>query len=110
MTPRVTQRFGVFSRFYLENDLLAVLLEAINTQLSEKSLTLKLGSVSIIDASVIEAKQHRPSKGKKGQRTQDPDTGWNVKTGSDGKQKSTYGFKAPINVDEDGFIQKVDFS
>ncbi|MGY0399215.1 MAG: transposase [Ostreibacterium sp.] len=30
--------------------------------------------------------------------------------GSDGNQKSTCGFKAPINVDEDGFIQKADFS
>ena len=36
--------------------------------------------------------------------TQDLEAGWNVKAGSDGKRKSTYGYKAHMNVDEDGLI------
>ena len=35
---------------------------------------------------------------------------WNVKQGSDGKRKSTYGFKAHTNVDEDGFIKATGFT
>jgi IS5 family transposase len=61
-------------------------------------------------ASVIEAKQCRPNKHKDGSSTQDPDAAWNVKAGSDGKRKSTYGYKAHINVDEDGFIKATDYS
>jgi len=37
---------------------------------------------------------------------QDPEGAWNVKAGSDGKRKSTYGDKAHINVDEDGLIKE----
>lgn len=66
--------------------------------------------MSIVDASVIEANQCRPHKGKNDKNTQDSDASWNVKAGSDGKRKSTYGFKAHINVDEDGFIKKTDYS
>ena len=86
------------------------LLNVINQQLSEQGLYLKSGAVSIVDASVIEAKQCRPNKGKDGKNTQDTDASWNVKVASDGKRKSTYGFKAHLNVDEDGFIQKTDYS
>ena len=35
---------------------------------------------------------------------------WNVKKGSDGNGKSTYGFKAHLNVDEDGLIKATDCS
>jgi transposase, IS5 family len=95
----------------LENLLLMdQLLEEINAQLSDQGLLIKTGGVSIIDASVIEAKQCRPNKDKGGNSTQDKDANWNVKAGSDGKRKSTYGFKAHINVDEDGFIKKVDYT
>jgi len=66
--------------------------------------------VSIIDASVIEAKQNRPSKDKNGNNTQDPGAAYNVKAGSDGKRKTTYGFKAHINVEEDGFVKTDDYS
>ena len=48
----------------------------------------------------MEAQQCRPNKGKDGQPTQDPEADWNVKTGADGKRKSTYGYKAHMNVDE----------
>ncbi|MBL1259912.1 MAG: hypothetical protein COB33_005190 [Thiotrichaceae bacterium] len=64
---------------------------------------------SIVDASVIEANQCQPSKLKDGNTTQGPDATRNVKAGSDGKQKSTYGCKAHINVDEDGFIKATDY-
>lgn len=86
------------------------LLSDINDQLSEQGLYIKPGGVSIVDASVIEAKQCRPNKGKGGDSTQDPEADWNVKAGSDGKRKSTYGYKAHINVDEDGLIKSTDYT
>lgn len=104
---------STFWRFrqQLEKDsLMEVLLLEINQQLSEQGLYIKSGEVSIVDASVIEANQCRPNKGKEGSSTQDRDAQWNVKAGSDGKRKSTYGYKAHINVDEDGFIKKTDYS
>ena len=58
---------------------------------------------------MIEAKQCRPNKRKDGASTQDPEATWNVKEGSDGKRKSTYGFKAHINVEEDGLIKSTDY-
>jgi IS5 family transposase len=61
-------------------------------------------------ASVIQAQRNRPNKGKEGHNTQDPEASWNVKQGSDGKRKSTYGFKAHANVDEDGFIKATAFT
>ena len=90
--------------------LMESLLEEINTQMIEQSLYIQSGEVSIIDASVIEAQQCRPNKRKDGTSTQDPEAGWNVKAGSDGKRKSTYGFKAHINVEEDGFIKAIDYT
>ena len=86
------------------------LLAAINVQLAEQGLYIQSSEVSIIDASVIEAKQCRPNKRKDGSTTQDPEAAWNVKVGSDGKRKSTYGFKAHINVDEDGLIKAMGFT
>ena len=86
------------------------LLEEVNDQLSERSLYIRSGEVSIVDASVIEAKQCRPNKRKDGSDTQDAEAGWNVKTASDGKRKSTYGFKAHANVEEDGFIKTTDYT
>mgnify|MGYP002725729001 CR=1 FL=1 len=90
--------------------LMESLLDEINQQLVEQGLYIKSGTVSIVDASVIEAKQCRPNKDKDGNSTQDPEADWNVKAGSDGKRKSTYGFKAHMNVDEDGFIKATDFT
>jgi len=105
--------YSTFWRFRHELEklsLMDVLLDAINEQLAEQGLYLKSGEVSIVDASVIEANQCRPHKGKSSKNTQDSEASWNVKAGSDGKRKSTYGFKAHINVDEDGFIKKTDYS
>jgi len=86
------------------------LLNEINQQLSDQGAFIKSGGVSIVDASVIEAKQCRPNKDKDGQSTQDPEANWNVKAGSDGKRKSTYGYKAHMSVDEDGLIKATDFT
>ncbi len=85
-------------------------LDEVNQQLSEKGLYIKSGEISIVDASVIKARRNRPNKGVNGENTQDSETAYNVKSRSDGKKKSTYGFKAHINVDEDGFIKSTDFT
>jgi IS5 family transposase len=92
-------------------------------QLSIQGPYVRAGEISIIDkvngvarertlghASVIQAQRNRPNKSKEGNNTQDPEAGWNVKQGSDGKRKSTYGFKAHANVDEDGFIKATAFT
>ncbi len=86
---------------------LEFLLARLNQGLTEAGLYIKQGQVSIIDASVIEAKQSRPHKGADGENTQDKEAGYNVKQSSDGKMKTTFGFKAHMNVDEDGFISQV---
>ena len=86
------------------------LLEEINLQLGDKGLLIRSGEISIIDASVIKAKNNRPNKGKNGGNTQDKEAAYNVKSGSDGKRKTTYGFKAHINAEEDGFIKRYDFT
>jgi len=86
------------------------LLEDINQQLSEQGLLIRKGEVSIIDASVVEAQRNRPGKGKDGENTQDKEAAYNVKQGSDGKRKTTYGFKGHLNVDEDGLIKTYDFT
>lgn len=104
---------STFRRFRQKLDTLCLmdgLLGEINTQLGEQGLYIKSGEVSIVDASVIEAKQCRPNKDKQGDSTQDSEAGWNVKAASDGKRKNTYGYKAHINVDEDGFIKSTDYT
>jgi len=102
--------FWRFRNLLETQGLYEVLLDEINQQLSDKGLFIRSGEVSIIDASVIEAKQNRPKKDKNGQNTQDPEAAYNVKNGSDGKRKTTYGFKAHINVEEDGFIKTYDYT
>lgn len=102
--------FWRFRQTLEQTDLLKQLLSEINQQLSGQGVYIKSGEVSIVDASVIEAKQSRPNKRKDGSSTQDPEADWNVKNGSDGKRKSTYGFKAHLNVDEDGLIKATDYS
>ena len=68
-----------------KKSLMNILLTVINAQLIEQGLYIKSAEVSIIDASVIEAKQCRPHKRADGSSTQDSDAAWNVKAGSDGK-------------------------
>lgn len=77
----------------------------VNCQLAEKGAIVKVGEVSIVDASVIEAHQCRKKAGVKKENTQDPEAGWAVKTGTKGRKESTYGFKVHTNVDEDGFVK-----
>jgi len=87
-----------------------IILAEINQQLAEKSLYIKQGEISIIDASVIEAQRNRPNKDKDGHNTQDPEAAYNVKAASNGQQKTTYGYKAHLNVEEDGFVKAVEFT
>ena len=91
-------------------DLYPKIFKMIEEQLEEEGLKILHGEISIIDASVIKAQRNRSKKNKKGENTQDPEGGYNVKNGSDGKKKSTYGYKAHINVDEDGFIKNLDYT
>ena len=102
--------FWRFRNILEEKGLNEALLEEVNLQLGDKGLLIKSGEISIIDASVIQAKNNRPNKGKDGENTQDKEAAYNVKHGSDGKRKTTYGFKAHINVEEDGFIKRYDFT
>ena len=94
----------------LADGLWDTLLQEINAQLSIQQLYIKAGEISIVDASVIQAKQNRPNKDIEGKNTQDAEAGYNVKASSDGKQKTTYGFKAHIAVEEDGFIKATGFT
>ena len=82
------------------------LLNQLNTQLAEAGLLIRSGQISIIDASVITASRNRPNKTADGKSTLDPEAAYNVKAGSDGQRKTTYGYKVHINVEEDGYINK----
>lgn len=94
-----------FRNLLEEKSLYEPLLAELNQQLSTQGLIIRSGEVSIIDASVIEAKQCRPNKDKDGNNTQDPEAAYNVKTAADGKRKTTYGYKVHTNVEEDGFVK-----
>jgi Transposase DDE domain len=56
------------------------------------------------------SKRSRPRNGKDGENTQDSEAGYSVKVAANGKKTSTYGYKAHVNVDEDGFIKAVDYT
>jgi IS5 family transposase len=90
--------------------LLEALLEQINHHLEQNSIIVSLGSINIIDVSVIEAKQSRKRKGRSGNNTQDPEADYNVKIAADGKRKTTYGYKMHANTDEDGFVKKMTYT
>jgi len=99
-----------FRNLLQEKKLLEPLLNLINNQLDEERLMITKGSISIIDASIIEAKQSRPKKNKNKENTQDPEAEYFSKIGSDGKLKTTYGYKLHMNTDEDGFIQNLEYT
>jgi len=86
------------------------LFSEIHDQLITQGLLIKQGEISIIDASVIQAQRNRPKRNAAGNPTQDPEAGHNTKVGSDGTLKRTYGYKAHINVDEDGFIKATELT
>ena len=90
-----------------EEGRLAFLLDRLKQGLTEAGLLIQPGQVSIMDASVIAAKQSRPHKGADGENTQDKEAGYNAKQSSDGKMKTTFGFKAQMKVEEDGFVSSV---
>jgi transposase, IS5 family len=99
-----------FRNTLTKQGLLDTLLSEVNRQLSAQGLYIKAGEVSIVDATVIEAKQSRPRKGKDGGNTQDSEAGYNVKVAANGRTASTYGYKAHVSVDEDGFIKAVGYT
>lgn len=99
-----------FREQLIKKGLLPKLLKAFNKQLIAGGLLIKAGALNIIDATVIEAHQSRPKKNAKGESTQDPEGGQNVKTNGQGVSCYTYGYKGHINVDEDGFIQTLTYS
>ena len=57
-----------------------------------------------MDARVIQAKHHRPNQGATGESTQATEAAYKVKQSSNGQQKTTDGYKAHRNVEEDGLI------
>ncbi len=59
-----------FRNLLQKEGLLDAMLERINTHLARASLIVTRGSISIVDATVNEAKQSRPKKNKKGENTQ----------------------------------------
>jgi transposase, IS5 family len=99
-----------FRNTLAKQGLLGTLLLEVNRQPSAKGLYIKAGEVSIVDATAIEAKQSRPRKNAKGGSTQDSEAGYSVKVAVNGKKTSTYGYKAHVNVDEDGFVKAVEYT
>lgn len=99
-----------FRQLLIAQNLLEVLLNSVAQQLQAQDLIMRCGEISIIDATVIEAHQSRPRKNAQGENTQDPEAGYNVKVAADGKKTCTDGYKAHVNVDEDGFIKTVAYS
>lgn len=93
-----------------ENQLFETLFQEVNNQLEEQGLIIKVGQASIIDATVIEAQRSRPKKNEKGESTQDPEAEYFTKRNAKGKRETTYGYKAHVNCDEDGFIMKATFT
>ena len=81
------------------------LFNQINEQLAEQNIIIKAGSVSIIDASIIKAKNKRLKKGKHTDNTQDNEASYASKKDSSGKVKTTCGFKINLNCDEDSFVK-----
>lgn len=99
-----------FRQLLQEQKLLTPLLELINNQLEKSSLIITHGSISIIDATIVEAKNARPKRNKEGKSTQDSEAAYTRKAGSDGHQKTTFGYKLHANTDEDGFIKKLEYT
>jgi len=98
-----------FRELLIKKRLLDRLFERVNHQLSNSGALIQSGSISIVDATVIEAKQSRPKKNKSGQSTQDPEADYTSKRCTNGQVKTTYGYKAHIQVEEDGFIQALSY-
>jgi IS5 family transposase len=77
-----------FRQLLNTEQLLKPLLEQINTHLEQNSIIISLGSINIIDATVIEAKQSRKRKDKDGNNTY-RNTPLTDKQKQDNKQRSS---------------------
>lgn len=82
---------------------MAEILGQVNRALAERRLILTEGQIAIVDASIIEAAQS-------GLKTGDPEAGSAVKHDSKGRMRAVWGWKGFVNVDEDNFVHKVDFT
>ena len=91
----------------MRKELLEVLLSQVNDGLAKQGILVLQGSINVVDATIAEAKQCRQKKGQSGENTQDPEASYHVKKTSEGKIKTTYGFKIQINTDEAGLIKQV---
>lgn len=102
---------STISRFrnrLVQDNLYDVLLKEVNDQLVSKGAIVKIGEVSIVDATVIEAHQCLKKPGVNNENTQDEEADWSVKKGTKGKDEATFGFKVHMNVVEDGFVKEVE--
>ena len=91
----------------MRKELLEVLLSQVNDDLAKQGILVLQGSINVVDATIAEANQCKKKKGQSGENTQDPESSYNVKKTSEGKIKTTYGFKIHINTDEAGLIKKM---
>jgi IS5 family transposase len=79
------------------------LLALVNRARAERKLILTDGQIAIVDASVVEAAQS-------GLRTGDPEAGPAVRKDAKGRMRAVRGWKGFVNVNEDTFVHKVDFT
>lgn len=85
------------------------ILDEVNSQLERKGVMVTKGKVAV-DATVIESVRSRPKKNRKGKNTQDPEAAYNVKVGSNGKRRTTYGYKLHAKTDTEGLIRKLAYT
>jgi IS5 family transposase len=95
---------GTLGRFRAALDgRMKALLALVNRALAERNLILTEGQIAIVDASVVEASQSRLKKG-------DPEAGSAVKYDVKGRVRAVWGWKGFVNVDEENFVQALDFA
>ena len=99
-----------FRALLQQGDLWLELLNSINDGLEKRDYKIKFGEISIVDATVIEAQRCRKHQDAEGNDTRDAEASASVKQSAAGNNTTTYGFKAHVNADEDGFIKKFTYT
>ena len=98
---------STFSRFrtlLVESKYDVILFSEINRQLDSFGFILRKGTM--IDASIVQAAVNPPSYANGTVNPKDPDASWTTKN-----NKSTFGYKAHIGVDQDsGIVRTLDFT
>lgn len=90
-------------------NILQKLLEEMTEQLTKKGLEIK-GGIGIIDASIVEASRARSKKNKAGGNSQDKEGGYQTKKDSQGRLKTTYGYKVHVNCNQKGIVKRIEFT